>query len=118
MSELELRKRELVAESEVYRELLRIELKNVQVLGTRTFRHARSYRNALPLIMGIPLLTRGLFRKKQKEREREKEQPSWKKFAGAAMLGWDAYRSFKGALRENYRRRRHREQGNGSRIHI
>lgn len=61
MSELEAKKRALVAESEIYRETLKLELHNLKLFGLRTKRKFSSFANPSPLLMlAAPLMGRFL----------------------------------------------------------
>jgi len=76
----------LVAESEVYRELLKLEIQTFKVYGMRTKRRLSSMGTYLPLmISGLPILT-GLFGRKQKF--------SLKRLSSLFFLGWKAYKEF------------------------
>ena len=88
MSKLATRKKMLVAESEVYRQLLKLEIQTFKVYGTRTRRRLTSFTTYLPLaISGIPFLS-GLFRKKRTR------SFSLKRLSSLFLLGWKAYRQF------------------------
>lgn len=95
MSKLATKKKMLVAESEVYRQLLKLEIQTFKVYGKRTSRRLTSISNYLPLVMsGIPLLS-GLFRKKRAGRF------SLKRLGSLFLLGWKAYRQFSPFLTRN-----------------
>ena len=86
--ELETRKKMLVAESEVYRQLLKLEIQTFKVYGMRTKRRLSSFGAYLPLmISGLPLLT-SLFGSQRKKIF------SLKRLASLFFLGWKAYRQF------------------------
>lgn len=88
MSKLAAKKKMLVAESEVYRQLLRLEIQTFRVYGKRTRRRLSSISTYLPLVMsGIPIIS-GLFRKKRGGRF------PLKRLGSLFLLGWKAYRQF------------------------
>lgn len=79
----------LVAESEVYRQLLKLEIQTFKIYGTRVQRRMTSVSAYLPWIMGgLPILTR-LFKKKQKP-----GRFSFKRLTSLFLLGWKAYQQF------------------------
>ncbi len=86
MSKFETRKKMLVAESEVYRQLLKLEIQTFKVYGMRTKRRLTSFSAYAPLILsGLPILT-GLFRKKR--------GISMGKLGSLFLIGWKAYKQF------------------------
>lgn len=88
MSKLATKKKMLVAESEVYRQLLKLEIQTLKVYSTRTKRRLTSFTTYLPLaISGIPIVSR-LFRK------RRSTGFSLKRLGSLFLLGWKAYRQF------------------------
>jgi hypothetical protein len=85
MKELEARKRALVAESEVYRETLKLELMNLQVYGARMQRKVASYGALKPLLfLGAPLIG-SLFGRRRK---------ALRGFFGTVLTGYRLYRGF------------------------
>ena len=91
MSKFETRKKLLVAESEVYRQLLKLELQTFRVYGKRTKRRLTSVSAYLPMIMsGLPFL-KGLFTRKK---GRSSRGPSLKRMGSLLVLGWKAYQRF------------------------
>lgn len=88
MSKLATKKKMLVAESEVYRQLLKLEIQTFKVYGTRTRRRLSSITTYLPLVIsGIPIFSR-LFRKKRSAGF------SLQRLGSLFLLGWKAYRQF------------------------
>ena len=86
--ELQAEKKLLVAESETYRQLLKMEIQTFKVYGSRTRQRLGSFRTYLPLIMsGIPVLA-GLFSQKKRR------DFSLKRLGVLFALGWKAYRKF------------------------
>ena len=88
MSELQERKRRLVAESELYREMLRLEVHNLRVYGAGVRQRfnfvlrARSLAVALAAIIGAPLGGALVRRRKR----------NWFRFAITAFFGLRLYR--------------------------
>jgi len=64
MNELEAKKRALVAESEVYREMLKLELHNLRLYVSRTKHKLKSFRRPNPLLMLLAPLAGAFFRKR------------------------------------------------------
>jgi hypothetical protein len=91
MSNFEERKKLLVAESEVYRQLLKMEFQTFQVYAKRTKRRFTSLSSYLPLATsGLPLLTALLARKKKGG----SASSSLQRMASLFMLGWKTYQRF------------------------
>jgi hypothetical protein len=85
MSKFEAKKRLLVAESEAYRQLLKLEIQTLRLHGMRTKRRLLSFGTYLPLLMsGIPFVT-GLFKRKR---------GGFGRLGSLAFLAWKAYRRF------------------------
>jgi hypothetical protein len=92
MSKYETRKKLLVAESEVYRQLLKMEMQTFQVYAKRTRRRMTSVSSYLPVLTsGLPLLAALFARKKGKS-----SASSLKRMASLVMLGWKTYQRFGG----------------------
>ena len=92
MSKFDDRKKLLVAESEVYRELLKMELQTFKVYTTRTKRRLSSATSYLPLLMsGLPFLANMFMQKKGRS-----SGSSLKRMASLVMLGWKTYQRFGG----------------------
>lgn len=92
MSKFETRKKLLVAESEVYRQLLKMELQTLKVYSKRTKRRFTSVSTYLPFVMsGLPFLTAMFTRKKGRS-----TGSSLKRIASLVMLGWKTYQRFGG----------------------
>lgn len=88
MSDLKAKKKMLVAESEVYRELLKLEVRTLKAYGMHTKRRLSSLGSYLPLMMtGIPILTRMLGRR------RRRGHPLMR-LGSLFLLGWKTYRWF------------------------
>jgi len=96
MSKFEARKKMLVAESDVYRELLKMELQTFRVYAKRTKRRFTSASSYLPLVTsGLPLLATFFIGKKGKS------STSFKRMMSLAMLGWKTYQRFGGHFRSS-----------------
>lgn len=81
----------LAAESEVYRQLLKLELQTFKVYGMRTKRRLSSFSTYAPMLMsGLPLL-KGLFRRKGRSSS-SSSSSSVKRVGTLLLLGWNAYR--------------------------
>jgi len=104
MSKFEARKKLLVAESEVYRELLKMELQTFKVYTTRTKRRLRSATSYLPFVMsGLPFITQFFGRRKARS-----SRSSLKRMTSLVMLGWKTYQRFGGFFgRTKYAARTH-----------
>jgi hypothetical protein len=93
MSKFETKKKLLVAESEVYRQLLKLELQTFKVYGTRAKRRAKSVSTYLPMVMtALPFVKAMLGGKRG--RAGGASMPSLKRMSSLLMLGWKAYQRF------------------------
>src|SRR6266481_7327572 len=79
MNELEAKKRALVAESEVYRETLKLELHNLRLYVSRTKKKLTSFTRPNPFLMLAAPLAGAFFRKCSS---------SWLRRATMAFLSW------------------------------
>ena len=79
MNELEAKKRALVAESEVYREMLKLELHNLRLYVSRTKHKLKSFGRPNPLLMLLAPLAGAFFRKRR---------ASWLRRAAMTFLSW------------------------------
>ena len=104
--ELEARKRALVAESEAYRQTLRLEVAQLQLHAEQLKRRFRLILFAQPLVALLPLVIKLVVGRKARI-----ERNSRSKFAGmlnAALIGWRLARRFApliGAFRRRGRQR-------------
>jgi hypothetical protein len=108
MKELKARKKALAAESEVYREMLKLEVQNLRIYGIKTKRRLTAFNTSNPLMMllGIPVAGRlagGWLR------PRRRSASSWKRWVALAVAGWQAYSRFGPVVRSMLARRRHEE---------
>jgi hypothetical protein len=91
MSDLKQRKKLLVAECEVYRETLKLEMQAFRIYGLRTKRKVTSFNTYTPLFLtGFPLV-KALFA--------ARKTPVWKRLGTMAYLGWQAYQRFGPVIR-------------------
>src|SRR6266853_1117161 len=79
MNELEARKRALAAESEVYRETLKLEIHNLRLYVGRTKQKLTGFTRPNPLLMLLAPLAGAFFRKRR---------GSWVRRATMAFLSW------------------------------
>lgn len=88
MSDFKARKKLLVTESEVYRELLKLEIQTFKVYGIRTRKRLTSFSTYMPWLLasGLPIFTQ-LFRRK-------KRKSSLGRLSSLFLLGWKAYQQF------------------------
>ena len=87
MSKFEARKKMLAAESEVYRQLLKLEIQTLKVYTVRTKKRLSFIGTYAPLLMsGLPILST-LFGRRRKGF-------SLKRLSSWVFLGWKAYRRF------------------------
>ncbi len=93
IKQLEARKRALVAESEVYRQTLKLEVQNLRLYAVRFQRKLGFFSPANPLMMALPFgLSFLRFRgPRWFQRKRKWRRPG---FIGALWLGWRLYRRF------------------------
>jgi len=82
MTDLELKKQTLAAESEVYRQMLGLEVRNLQIYGQRLRRKMD--------VLGVvqPLLNLA----HTEEHEPGRRRPKWLRIAKTALASWQLYR--------------------------
>jgi len=84
VSDLETRKKLSIAEGEVYRETLKLQMQNLRIYGIKTKRKFTSFNAGNPMLaFGIPIITSMLGRKKRSRR-----------WGALAFLGWQLYSRF------------------------
>jgi hypothetical protein len=94
MSKYEAKKKLLVAECEVYRQVLKLELQTFKVYSKRTKRRMTSISTYMPLVMsGLPFLT-GMFAR----RKGRSTGSSLKRMGSLILLGWKTYKRFRPLL--------------------
>jgi len=90
MSDFETKKKLLVAESEVYRQLLKLELQTIKVYTKQKKRQLSSVSTYMPWVMsGLPFLS-GLFGRKKTR----SPASALKRMGSLLMLGWKTYQRF------------------------
>ena len=87
MSKFDAKKKLLIAESEVYRQLLKLELQTLKIYTQRTQRRLTSLSTYLPFLK--PLATRWFAGEKSKS-----PASSAKRISSLFLLGWKAYQRF------------------------
>ena len=81
MSDLDKRKKLLIAEAEVYRQTLKLELQNLRIYGLKAKRKLTSFGGGNPLLaFGVPMLTSLIARKRKARR-----------WGALAFIGWQVY---------------------------
>jgi hypothetical protein len=93
MNKFETKKKLLVAESEVYRQLLKLELQTFKVYGTRAKRRMSSVSTYLPAIMTALPFAKALFAGKR-GRVGRSSGFSLKSMVSLLMAGWKTYQRF------------------------
>ncbi len=108
ISELVGRKRALVAESEVYRQTLTLEIQNLRLYRARAQRKFAFLRLANPiLLVALSLLgSRSLGSRIVRKKRRGK----WSRLIGASLMGWRMYRQFGPTIQGILARRRSRTE--------
>jgi len=95
MSDLDKRKRLLIAECEVYRETLKLELQTFKIYGLYAKKRLRTFNTYTPLFLtGLPLV-RALF-------VARKKTSSWKRLGTMAFMGLQLYQRFAPMLRDAF----------------
>ena len=97
MNDLEKRKQQLVAEGEVYREILKLDLQNLRILGVNARQRFTAFSPANPLVAAaLPLIASLLGRRRF----------TWKRLGPLALFCWQLYRRFGAKTRDSYTRAR------------
>jgi len=92
LKEIELRKRALIAESEVYRQTLTLEIQNLRIYKVRMEKKLALFRLANPLfLLGGSFLGSRLFGRRRPERKR---RGKWRMLIGAGLMGWRLFRQY------------------------
>lgn len=94
MNALEAKRRALAAESEVYRQTLRIELQNLR-LHTAQFKRRLSGWSTIPLLVLTPLVGNALGSRLGETFWGRRQRSRWPRLIQAGMTGWRLYRQFK-----------------------
>ncbi len=90
---LEERKRALAAESEIYRETLKLEVQNLRLYGVHLRRRLDIFRPWRPLAAAAPLLIM-LYRLGLFGRRRNKPRGRGARLFGAALFAWRLFRNY------------------------
>lgn len=106
--ESEARKRALVAESEVYRQTLTLEIQNLRLYGARWHRKLAVVRLANPLLLALGSLIAS--RRSTRSTTARKRRGKWSRVFGATLMGWRLYRQFGPILQALVSRRKHSGQ--------
>jgi hypothetical protein len=100
MNELEARKRALVAESEIYRQTLKLEFQNLRLYGAGLQRKFAAFRLLQPLLMLAAPFARGSFRKRGFSKFRLVTKAIW---------AWQLYRRIAPVLQRLRSKRTYRQ---------
>jgi hypothetical protein len=96
VSELENRKKLLIAEAAVYRETLKLEMQNLRIYSIKAKRKLTSFGGGNPLLaFGVPMLT-SLIARKRKAR----------KWGALAFMGWQLFNRVGPGLVERFTTKR------------
>lgn len=88
MNDLAARKRALSAESEIYRQTIRLELRNLQLYAAHQRRKFSNFKKYAPILSAAALMARGYVAKKTR--------PG---LLGRALWAWQLYQRFAPALK-------------------
>lgn len=92
LKDLENRKRALVAESEVYRQTLTLEIQNLRLYGVRMQKKLVILRLANPLFLfGASLVGSRFFGRRRSDR---RPRGKWTRLFGVGLMGWRLFRQF------------------------
>jgi hypothetical protein len=92
MKELEARKRALAAESEIYRQILKLQIQNLSHRATGMKRRYTLF-NSPPLMRLLPMIS-ALLGSPVGRMLLPKRRARWLRLATTALIGWQAYRKF------------------------
>lgn len=90
LSALAARKRALAAESELYRQTLRLELQNARLYGARIKSRFQLFKAARPLLLALPVLG-AVWRWARRSASLHKPR-GWRRWFNLGLSGWRAYR--------------------------
>jgi hypothetical protein len=91
MNSLAARKQALVAESEIYRRALANEIQNLKLSATRIKRNLNFLRLLKPILLLAPVAASIIGLRSSATPER-RPSTGWRKWWGAALVGWRLYR--------------------------
>jgi hypothetical protein len=110
MSELEKRKRLLIAECEVYRETLKLELQTYKIYGLCAKKRLKSFNTYAPLLLtGLPLV-RALFAGRKAMARGQKKLSGLKGLGTVVFMGLQLYQRFAPLLRDAFLQARQPEK--------
>lgn len=107
INQIQARKRALVAESEVYRQTLQLEARNLKLYGVATRQRFSRFRQYAPILTALTLLARGYITRKSKPTILGRLFSAWRlylKFAPAIALFLGRGRAMQLASKPAYRR--------------
>jgi hypothetical protein len=113
MKELAARKQALLAESEVYRQMLKLELQNVRLYGSSWRRKFGFLKIANQLVFLLPLM-RGVWAWRGSRKEPEKKPANRGGTLGLLLTGWRVYRNLAPVIRGMVSRRFSKTRSNGA----
>ncbi|HYG36861.1 MAG TPA: hypothetical protein VEC99_18860 [Clostridia bacterium] len=93
VTEFQARKQALIAESEVYRQTLLLEVQNIRLYSADLKRKVNRLRIYKPLILAAPVavsMLGSMFRR----RTQAKRPAGWRRVLAAVLMGWRFYRKF------------------------
>jgi hypothetical protein len=93
VGDLQARKRALVAESELYRQTLALEVHNFQLYASEVRHKIHRLRIYKPFFLAAPVLL-SLLRSGWSGERKEKRQTGWRRALAMVLMGWRAYRKF------------------------
>lgn len=110
MRELRERKRQLVAESDVYRETLRLEVQNLRLYSAGVKQKLTAFRAINPVLMGLAALMGlplgGALRPRRKR--------NWLRLVMTSVAGWQMYRQVAPLIQLFLSRSKARKETNGA----
>jgi hypothetical protein len=114
LDEIQAKKRALVAESEVYRQTLTLEIQNLRLYGVRMQKRFALLRVANPLlILAGSLLGSRFFGKRAVKAPAAAPRRKWSRMVGTALMGWRLFRQFQPLIQELVSRRWRVRRRNG-----
>jgi hypothetical protein len=90
IEQLEARKGALVAESEVYRQTLKLEIQNLRLYGLHAGSKVQQFKGlflVMPLVLSLTRILSGKFSGRRR-------RPGWRRLFTTALMGWRLYRKF------------------------
>ena len=116
LKSLAARRHALVAESEVYRQTLKLEVQNMRLYVARMQRGFRVAQAVKPLLFLLPLAG-SLFGSRPKAKG-PPPASRWRRVLGSVVLGWRLYGKFKPFLDTMSFFRRRRSQSTGQKVYL